>query len=55
MIRHVSAALALLVASVALSGCVIESGPYGYPRHSHWKPYPYWKSHHHHDNYRPYR
>jgi hypothetical protein len=55
MKRHVSVALALLVASVALSGCVIEPRPYGYSRHSHWKPYPHWKPHPDHYNHRHYR
>jgi hypothetical protein len=55
MKRHVSAALALLVAGVSLSGCVIEPGPYGYQRHSHWKPYPHWKQHHHHYDHQRYR
>jgi len=55
MKRHVSAALALLVAGAALSGCVIETGPYGYSRHSHWKPYPHWKPYDDHYNYRHYR
>jgi hypothetical protein len=55
MIRYVSAALALLAASIALSGCVIEERPYGYPRHSYWKPYPHWKPYHYHYNYGHYR
>jgi hypothetical protein len=55
MKRHVSAALALLVAGVALSGCVIEHRPYGHQRHSYWKPYAHWKPHHHHYHDRHYR
>ena len=45
MKRHVSAALALLIAGVALAGCVVA--PYGYKRHSHWKPH-----HHHYHHHR---
>jgi hypothetical protein len=55
MKRHVSAALALLLAGISLSGCVIEPGPYGYQRHSHWKPYPHWKPHHRHYDHQRYR